>query len=474
MSQDQERVTSVRFGFNVESLLEKVNRSRHEADQSVARYVKLCEEALRRKYPNAVIEVAYANSEGVLPTSMETLVYSSHDSEEIEDSREIESVEALCDRIYNQFDWLVPRNSVPVLESLTYCHLLPAVVRHACVRKHIEGAEKHSGTWDVPLNRLRRVQDDTSQSGFGALDFAEKIEYLMWEDMTGTEVDYLTEGTEYLVVSRVGFGIKLFTSNASDFILIRQGSKIHIKAEHFVDVEAWSNSRWAYGAYADLLLRQAKRGNVVASPITTERNGSEVTDGVVFHFDETVSGKTPLQGLLKDTLRRLTELISAAEISLAGGPVWDVSYEKSGQEARFCAEILEPLLRRMGYTSVRNTHGIDEYGRDFIFSRTTEFCDVLYLALQAKAGDVSGGASATINTLLRQIELAFSMPYVGEPEKSKSEVYIGLMIIAISGKYKKQAVEQIRVNMPKHLVGSVFFWDKPEILSLISHYWGKE
>ena len=66
------------------------------------------------------------------------------------------------------------------------------------------------------------------------------------------------------------------------------------------------------------------------------------------------------------------------------------------------------------------------------------------------------------------------MPYVGEPEKSKSEVYIGLMIIAISGKYKKQAVEQIRVNMPKHLVGSVFFWDKPEILSLISHYWGKE
>jgi len=162
------------------------------------------------------------------------------------------------------------------------------------------------------------------------------------------------------------------------------------------------------------------------------------------------------------------------EISLAGGPVWNEVYEKD--ETRFRTEILDPLLQKMNFRSVDNTHGINEHGRDFVMVYQAGFHEVLYIGLQAKAGDIVGGSGSRITELANQIDEAFVHRYpIAVPGGPSSRVYISCMIVAISGEFTGVAVESIqeRVAMQKCIRGNVFFWDKRKIQSLISHYWGR-
>jgi hypothetical protein len=150
--------------------------------------------------------------------------------------------------------------------------------------------------------------------------------------------------------------------------------------------------------------------------------------------------------------------------------IWDEVYEEKGQEIPFQREILEPLIRNMGYELVLPTHGNrGEHGRDFVFYEKTKFGNPIYYALQAKAGSVSGGANRDIDELLIQIDRALLMPLKTLSEKS--EVYISIVIIAISGEFTKDAEEVIRKKIPKYITeGAIYFWDKHKIKSLISQY----
>jgi len=61
------------------------------------------------------------------------------------------------------------------------------------------------------------------------------------------------------------------------------------------------------------------------------------------------------------------------------------------------------------------------------------------------------------------------MPYyeVG----SKDPRYISVFIIAISGRYTKNAKEKIVEKSPKGVIGSVYFLDRENIIELIERYW---
>jgi hypothetical protein len=174
----------------------------------------------------------------------------------------------------------------------------------------------------------------------------------------------------------------------------------------------------------------------------------------------------PLHASVLAAAADLQVLIHAAEVALSGLP-WKDEY--AIKEDAFCRQLLHPLLRRMGFVSVRYTHGTREYGKDFTFSELTPFGHFRHYGLQAKAGDVSGGVNAAIDELLGQIADAFSMPYY--ELGSKDPRYISTFIIAISGRFTENAREKIVEKIPKGLIGSVYFLDRERIAELVERFW---
>ncbi len=167
-----------------------------------------------------------------------------------------------------------------------------------------------------------------------------------------------------------------------------------------------------------------------------------------------------------DAVFEIRKVIKEAEVSLAGMS-WKREYETD--ESTFCMEVLLPLLRRLGFLSVRYTHGKKEYGKDFTFSEMTPFNHLRHYGLQAKAGNISGGVNSDVDKLLGQIKDAFSMSYC--ELGSKESRYISVYIIAISGKFTENAREKIVEKMPKGAIGSVYFLDRENLIELIERYW---
>ncbi|MBW4538281.1 MAG: hypothetical protein KME43_03950 [Myxacorys chilensis ATA2-1-KO14] len=164
-----------------------------------------------------------------------------------------------------------------------------------------------------------------------------------------------------------------------------------------------------------------------------------------------------------DTLKKL---MRDAEIAL-GGILWKPEYFSN--ERAFCKEVLAPLLRRMGFLSVRYIQGAREYGKDFTFSELTPFGNLRHYGLQAKAGDVSGGVNSAIDELVGQADDAFKMPYYDVA--STEPRYISTFIIAISGRFTSNAKEKIIYKIPCGIHGSLLFLDQESIRELVARYW---
>ena len=162
----------------------------------------------------------------------------------------------------------------------------------------------------------------------------------------------------------------------------------------------------------------------------------------------------------------LKKIMREAEIAL-GGIHWKAEYETD--ERAFCEEVLAPLLRRMGFLSVRYMHGVREYGKDFTFSELTPFGVMRHYGLQAKAGDVSGGVNSAIDELIGQADDALKMPYY---EIASTEPrYISTFIVAISGRFTSNAKDKIVQKAPRGVWGTLLFLDRELILELVGRYW---
>jgi hypothetical protein len=171
---------------------------------------------------------------------------------------------------------------------------------------------------------------------------------------------------------------------------------------------------------------------------------------------------------VRRSARTLLEIVRAAEVALDGLP-WKSEY--GYKEDVFCTELLAPLLRRMGFLSVRYLHGTREYGKDFTFSELTPFGHLRHYGLQAKAGDVSGEVNAAIDEIIGQAKDAFAVPYV--ELGSKEQRFISTFVIAISGRFTANAKEKIVHKLPPGLIGSVYFLDRENLLELVERFWRK-
>jgi len=480
MSGNQVKVISIRYEFNANDLFGLIggDASEYDIEESAKKYRDLCETKLKQVYPDTNdIQVVYSS---VLSGSEKLLVTVSEDSQEVDSSTEIEVIEELCQRTLGEFNWLLQKTFVSIDKSLVYCLMPPPIVRWACTNGLIKEADKSSGQWKVPPAAFPRLIEHIKfceyESTARVIEHEMQILACYLEDVKDLAIANMPEKIRILVVSRNGFGIPLLKPNTAIIYLVRNDTQATIHIEHFVDVEGWSDTQWPYRRYALALTNQAIRKGIGNKCQIWERNSYEVIDGVTFQFTETLETNTSFQSLFEKILHEMSELVDSARMELTDGPIWDKQNDEiyRKDEHTFCTEVLLPLLKKM-FKDARYTHGTKEYGRDFFLEYQTSFGQSIYFGLQAKTGDIRGTANSTITTILEQIARAFENPIRKEPESSEIKVYISIMIIAISGEFKEDALQIIRSKMPKfHFpIGSVLFWDKSKIQSLISLYWGR-
>lgn len=253
-----------------------------------------------------------------------------------------------------------------------------------------------------------------------------------------------------------GFGTCLF----HELDISKDGEGINLEFICHTPNKYWEG-RWGLATFLDAIIQQTKYADAIGvADVELENDWKRLTLQISY------GPSLHLKGCIDDASAQINNLIKEAKVSLSGMS-WRKEYESN--ESLFCTEVLSPLLKRMGFMSVRYRHGTKEYGKDFTFSELTPFRQVRHYGLQAKAGNVSGEVNSAIDKLIGQIKDAFSMPYydVG----SREPKYISVFIIAISGRFTENAKEKIIEKMPKGLIGSVYFLDREIIVELIEEYW---
>lgn len=112
-------------------------------------------------------------------------------------------------------------------------------------------------------------------------------------------------------------------------------------------------------------------------------------------------------------------------------------------EQEYTQSIVIPLLKYLGFVEVTYTHGIEEFGKDVLFSEYDRFGNKIYHAAQVKVGDISGGNNGIISDLINHIGKAFNMDF---PDLiTKEEVGISHFFVISSGRFVG--------NAPKLLLG---------------------
>lgn len=459
----EEKVQSIQFGFYSADLLGNADPRRYDVNACARRYAHLCQEALEQAYPGCKIEISFESDERTQVNGLS-------------DSSEVDVVEEIREKVYQGFSWEVIRPWLDVTMAHQRFGMPTSVIRWACREGVIREAEKPKGYWEFPQEAFLEARMIPALAAC-----KEVLAFETTSDGPGKVIEHYPYGRLDACVAQMTAGVKLlvvlpdeiehhpwFTKENSLLLLSRNVANLDLEVEHSVDAIQWTDTKWAYDAFARAMVSQANRRPSVrgyVDEINTHDGNPLAGMHIAFSFHDWQVRE--LNQLLSDALNILKEMVWDSEIELAGGPQWRIEYEKD--EALFCQEILGPLLRRMGFLDVRYTHGVGEFGKDFTFSEMTKFGEVRYCALQAKAGAVKGGVKAEIDELLGQINDAFENEYDGLGDVNPRR--ISTFVIAISGSFTDNAETKIRNKIRRTIVGSVHFLDKERILGLIDHYW---
>lgn len=465
-----DQATFVRYGFFALTLFEGYDELNHyDVPASARKYAESCRQRLQAEYPRARVEVVAVEDddvEGALPGPMQTQVLVSAEDEidssvplELEDTEMGEGVDQICKEIFESYEWLVLRPWLNLEEAGKRFQIPISALHWLCSNGFISEAERASSGWELPRESLadfrkehKELFDPGSILSVVGLE-SEMVSFKPYPGEMLFAADWPAPGEMWIAPAAPLKGLPF---NAEDWSLLIDRQSIVL--EHHFCPAHWKGD-WVYPRFARVMISEAQ-----SYGIKTLVEISQMTFKSIRLPDSPLTPHQSAQHLA-------TELDLAQQnvtIVLLGGPKWKPEYEKD--EVLFCREILEPLLRRMGCRNVRCTHGKKERGRDFVFSEMTRFNDFVYYAVQAKAGNVSGGVNSDIDEILGQLDDGFKMDYV---EPGCAPVYIAVFIVAISGHFTENAEDKIRQKMPKGIsVGAVHFWDQAKILSLIRQYWG--
>jgi len=123
------------------------------------------------------------------------------------------------------------------------------------------------------------------------------------------------------------------------------------------------------------------------------------------------------------------------------------------------------LLKHMGYMEVTYNHGIDEFGKDIVFSEYDRFGNKKYHAAQVKFGNISGGNTGQMGDIINHIEKAFNIEF--SDLITKTDVSISDFFLVISGKFvgsaKTMLLKNARLTPYKH---RIYFYEGHHIEAL--------
>ena len=134
-------------------------------------------------------------------------------------------------------------------------------------------------------------------------------------------------------------------------------------------------------------------------------------------------------------------------------------------EYEYTNKVIIPLLKHMGYMEVTYNHGIDEFGKDIVFSEYDRFGNKKYHATQVKVGNISGGNKSDINDIINHIQNAFCMEF---PDLiTRTSVSISDFFLITSGEFRGNAKTKLlsdkRLQTYKH---RIYFYEGHNIEEL--------
>jgi Restriction endonuclease len=127
-------------------------------------------------------------------------------------------------------------------------------------------------------------------------------------------------------------------------------------------------------------------------------------------------------------------------------------FDRFKNEAAFRGDFVRPLLTRLGFVSVAELHGTQEFGKDFVFSELTPFGFLRHYAAVVKhEKTIHQSASALCNTVLAQVRQAFSVTF--QLPDSDTVQRASNVIVFNSGKITENARTWLRSELDEERYG---------------------
>jgi hypothetical protein len=137
------------------------------------------------------------------------------------------------------------------------------------------------------------------------------------------------------------------------------------------------------------------------------------------------------------------------------------------KEEGFREEFVKPLLNRMGFLRVTETHGSQEYGKDFVFSELHRLGGMRHYAAQVKH-ERAINQGAIIDKLFAQIGQAFTRPFV-LPD-SPRECYVSCVYVFNSGEITHNAIEDLASRLRRSNFGDNVVFLSGDRLESLNNY----
>ncbi|MFC1803527.1 hypothetical protein ACFL0D_06115 [Thermoproteota archaeon] len=230
---------------------------------------------------------------------------------------------------------------------------------------------------------------------------------------------------------------------------------------NITDYRKYWNHKYGMGQYyialrEVIISREKKENDVQFSDL--EDDGAWIRFKYEIFLDENV--------LVDEALKRFQEI----EAELMGQTERilnreEIPREVLKNESRFILEVILPLLRIMEFNDIKYNHGVREYGKDATFSEVNKFGVRKNIAIQVKAGNISGKAGSDLDKIIGQIDDAFNMPYIDI--SSRERRYISELLIIISGRFTDNAKEKIIEKVGQR---NISFFDIDKVEELLTKY----
>lgn len=119
--------------------------------------------------------------------------------------------------------------------------------------------------------------------------------------------------------------------------------------------------------------------------------------------------------------------------------------------------VLKQLFITKQFKNVEITHGLNEYGKDLVFSKYDEdLNDNNWYAVVVKNKNADMKDFEDQGEIIRQIQLSFKHPYT---DNKGLEHYMNKVIVIINGTITNNAKEILKSDIPTHQLNNVYLWN---------------